>query len=474
MECEKCEEYPGITNACALDSVLYIFYHIQKNTMVKNRVRIRSSSTIGIVMDLLSNKQSDMARYNMTKANRKFMNIQLTDECYNIYSSVGDWLNLFSRYLKFESTIVTKCDYCDKVIKKKHQANSVNIDAFNRGYDTLVLSKMVTKVVNVCNNVDVNLVDNISDNSSDDDNDTGCNGNMTKTTRVMKIPPVLCVYASLNVRGDFLFSDLVRNIDLLGNKLVLHSAVLTDGSHFKTIIQLNNKHWLHYDGMVNGSQYHTMDVSDMDVNEKINFQGKGYGVIATFYINTNHDAVSVTKKNRIIDSNLCNVNINIDKKVSGLCEMTTNSVEGAIDLDSKKPAAKIRPRQATQVLYLPYAMMDTVICVEEKEENDFVEWGVMKTEDKKYQRMKEPLFIGDTVQYFHPMFVYGSEDGLQNGILQSFDWVNKKVTLNTMLTQGEGFRLRRINGYNEPLNKIIDQDGLTRCVEDFDWKILPE
>ena len=212
-------DYPGIINTCALDSVLYIFYHIQKNNMVNNRVRVNENSTTGIVMDLLSNKQSNMARYKMTKAKRKFMNIKLTDECYNIYSSVGDWLNLFSRYLKFESTIVTKCDYCDKVIKKKHQANSVNIDAFNRGYDTLVLSKMVTEVVNVCNNVDVNLVENSSGNLSDDDNDSGCNGNMTKTTTVMKIPPVLCVYASLNVRHAFLFSNLVRNIDLLGKNL---------------------------------------------------------------------------------------------------------------------------------------------------------------------------------------------------------------------------------------------------------------
>ena len=174
----------------------------------------------------------------------------------------------------------------------------------------------------------------------------------------------------------------------------------------------------------------------------------------------------------MIDSNLCNVHINIDKEGSGLCEMTTNSIEGAIELDSKKPA-KIRPRQSTHVLYLPYAMMDTVICAEEKEENDFVEWGVMKVEDRKYKRMKEPLFIGDTVKYFHPLFVYGCEDGLQNGILQSFDWVNKKVTLNTMCTQGKGFRLRRINGYNEHLNKRIDMDGLTRSVEEFDWKVLP-
>ena len=58
--------------------------------MVKNRVRVSDSSTIGIVMDLLWNKQSDMAMYKMTKVNRKFKEIKLTDKCFNLYSSVGD------------------------------------------------------------------------------------------------------------------------------------------------------------------------------------------------------------------------------------------------------------------------------------------------------------------------------------------------------------------------------------------------
>ena len=91
---KKGVDHPGITNTCALDSILYAFYHIQKNTMVKNRVR-NNSSTIGIVMDLLSNKESDMARYNMTKANSKFKEIKLIDDCLNLYSSMGDWLNFF-------------------------------------------------------------------------------------------------------------------------------------------------------------------------------------------------------------------------------------------------------------------------------------------------------------------------------------------------------------------------------------------
>ena len=43
-----------------------------------------------------------------------------------------------------------------------------------------------------------------------------------------------------------------------------------------------------------------------------------------------------------------------------------------------------------------------------------------------------------------------------------------------MLTQGDGFRLRRINGYHEHLDKRIDQDVLTRCLEEFEWKLLPD
>ena len=87
---KKGVDHPGMSNICALDSVLYAFYHIQKNTMVKNRVRIIDSSTIGIMMDLLSNKQSDMIRCKLTKANRKFRDIKVTYDCFNLYSSVGN------------------------------------------------------------------------------------------------------------------------------------------------------------------------------------------------------------------------------------------------------------------------------------------------------------------------------------------------------------------------------------------------
>jgi hypothetical protein len=53
---KKGVNHPGMSNTCALDSVLYVFYNILKNTMIKNRVCRKDSSTIGIVMDLLSNK----------------------------------------------------------------------------------------------------------------------------------------------------------------------------------------------------------------------------------------------------------------------------------------------------------------------------------------------------------------------------------------------------------------------------------
>ena len=45
-----------------------------------------------------------------------------------------------------------------------------------------------------------------------------------------------------------------------------------------------------------------------------------------------------------------------------------------------------------------------------------------------------------------------------------------------MLTQAEGdnFRLSRINAYDEGSNERIYQDGLTRYLEDFEWKLLPD
>ena len=51
---------------------------------------------------------------------------------------------------------------------------------------------------------------------------------------------------------------------------------------------------------------------------------------------------------------------------------------------------------------------------------------------------------------------------------------NKTVTLNSNLTVGDDFRLRRINVYDDDLKRRVDQDGQTRSLEEFDWKSLPE
>ena len=111
---------------------------MHNNTMVKTRVRIKNNSTIGIVMSLLTKNNSDAARFKMTQCNNKFKHITLSDNNFSIYSSVGDWLSMFSRYLKFESNVVKKCDTCGKILKQSHRANSINIDIFNAGYEALV------------------------------------------------------------------------------------------------------------------------------------------------------------------------------------------------------------------------------------------------------------------------------------------------------------------------------------------------
>ena len=137
--------------------------------------------------------------------------------------------------------------------------------------------------------------------------------------------------------------------------------------------------------------------------------------------------------------------------------------------DLKMPA-----RRSLKVIHLPYATMTTDISEKEVEEDELCEWGLLNVDKNIYRRKNEPLYIGDTVQYFHPAYVYGNAAVLEYGIVISFDMENKTVTLNSNLTVGDDFRLRRINVYDEHLNRRVDQDGQTRSLEDFDWKSLPE
>ena len=74
--------------------------------------------------------------------------------------------------------------------------------------------------------------------------------------------------------------------------------------------------------------------------------------------------------------------------------------------------------------------------------------------------------------------IYGDPGAVQEAVVTAFDWDAKTVSLNTMLTIAVGdnfrFRLSRVKAYDEGSNESKYQDGLTRFLDDFEWKLLPD
>ena len=99
--------------------------------------------------------------------------------------------------------------------------------------------------------------------------------------------------------------------------------------------------------MVNASQNYAKDVSELDVTGQITFQGKEYGIIACFYINTNYDDISMANNKIIDDSNQCDIDITIEKDDSEFVTTCTTNVHNVI-----KPDLKMPTHHLTHVLHL--------------------------------------------------------------------------------------------------------------------------
>ena len=77
------------------------------------------------------------------------------------------------------------------------------------------------------------------------------------------------------------------------------------------------------------------------------------------------------------------------------------------------------------------------------------------------------MYIGDHVEYYNPIMVYGTEQARETTVVVSIDTYKKSIMLsNNFLFEEEG-RIRRIIGYNEIECKRKHQNGLNRVVGDF-------
>ena len=81
-----------------------------------------TTNTLKLVMRLMDNDMHDMVRYLLTKTNTNFAYIKVTDNFFDIDSSIGDWLNVFRCLTTIGIRKIIECTKCNKKLSKKEES----------------------------------------------------------------------------------------------------------------------------------------------------------------------------------------------------------------------------------------------------------------------------------------------------------------------------------------------------------------
>ena len=458
----------------------------------------------------ISKGNSNLGRYIIARENPKFSHININHTKVDLTSSIGDWLSLFKSFLSIRSYATVTCTGCGPKRSKKMYSNSMNVSCIDTGTNETIIGRMTTTTYNNCHRADVALITHESDCQEGSSQLNDCLGIIHKTVAVDILPPVLCVLGSDNNGDRYLFDMVAPFFELLNTQFILHSVVVTNGSHFKSLVKIDGTKWLHYDGLAKFPHYSISDISLFNQSQVLDFQGKGYGIVSVFYIrdkdeygrtnNGNQTAVSNMVFDSTSDMYSSSATAKLPKHV--LANRTTNSSVSkeqnkfdrygnffgkrtidAIDIEAtdmydddiieKDSIISLKSSQTykdTSTVSLSstleYATRDTVLSVEEECEMDFLEMGAQI--NQKFVRNKEPLFVGDVVEYYNPVYVYGHEHGKETASVTHIYSGTKSIVLNSSFTFQKEDRVRRIVGYNKNEKKQLRQNGLVRLVGEFE------
>ena len=133
---------PIMTNTCAIDSLLSIFYYLYYNRHVREDVTIDKVSPLGLLLHHLEASKPDIACYEIARINRNFSSITITGINVNLTSSIGNWLNLFRPFLSFQSKHHIVCDGCNRKYSKMVTSNSINLPRIKLGCDKDINDRM--------------------------------------------------------------------------------------------------------------------------------------------------------------------------------------------------------------------------------------------------------------------------------------------------------------------------------------------
>ena len=472
---DKKDGIPRIYNTCALDSLLFIIYHIQNiNKSVQEHIS-EHNETIKTAIDLLKGNKCDEARYYIGKRNTYLKEQFNTCESIDFNSAIGDWLPIFNTLTGCNRLSTLTCDHCNKRIERNtllHSIHLVNIDTnlqeILQGRETIITSKK-------CDAVDSSVeidTENVSVY------DQRCKGELRIEDQIIREPIILTITAEETSPQHMLFCDLPSKISCLKNDWILKGIVTKSKHHFRSVIRINDKDWVFYDGL--DECYIKINIENRTRKDLIETQGKDFGIISTLYcnerdiyVNNNIDIDVVNKENDNSVINNGKKNYGLTDEMDIFTQYSDDENNANIDGDAGSESDESYKLYEKRVIEcrkseLPFELGKNLKKGDESSDDSSDDSSIVHR-----IRQMEPLYIGDVVEHQHPF--NGWDGNLLIGMVTSIDRKRRSVSVNTIMVLEPIHCLRRIVAYDPIKEEMVEQQGALRSVEKFDLvNIRPE
>ena len=256
---------PRIINTCAIDTVLFIMYHMRRiNSVVESELR-QEDGIMQRVMQLLDCDKFDEARWYVAKENRE-LRYQLDaalsgGKVIDLYSGIGNWIWMFQCVTGYKRNSVLKCNTCDKYIQTEKMMQAIYLTKIDENINEELNNKIQAVYEQKCE-------ENIESIDLDDVNvpvyDHPCSGNVRIQDNITLPPKILAIYGiqfdkKKNTR--FIpFTALPQTMTVMGKPWILNGVVINNTSHFRALVPLGGTKWVVYCGFDKDNDYKLIDI----------------------------------------------------------------------------------------------------------------------------------------------------------------------------------------------------------------------
>ena len=520
---KKQDGIPGMTNTCALDTMLFLVYYIRNHYEYVMSFVNSCNSTLKSVMRLMDDDMHDMARYLLTKTNTNFAHIKVTDNFFDLDSSIGDWLNVFRSLTTIGIRKGIECTKCNKKVSKQRKIDSINVQLIDKNvvrvlndFESLVEGKQ-------CGNVDIVLDEDVNEVPV---YEKKCSGVEQVKESVAQLPQILTILASEHVECDFMFFDVPMRITFSGCNWKLAAVVIKNQCHFRGIVHRNDNTWVLYDGAKKNKKIFEIDTSVMAIKDIINVHDEDYGIVAILYckdetINKNNEEsteidklATINDTKEVREEDMVMVYDYEHDKYEKDKPTFEEQVEGDIKrahnyIITQEKSQEVTPtplsKQKVNEEERPIVNIDVLTQKTDESDNNneencesesyesyeeyenqikkmsgyklpYATVSVDEEDNRKHifqntvKRKPEPLYVGDTIQY--NQYIDGFDPKkFVDGIVTMIDREDRTITVDSGYKVQPFFYIRRVIGYDSETKKMKKQNGLIRSVEGYDLVI---